>query len=86
MIKADIQIDIMKRIEEIKAARDAGKLNNLYPDAIDNYIENLKKIIDLYDNLDKTGQKSLLKLLKVIKDRYGNLDKAITKAIGDDPG
>lgn len=86
LIKSDIQIDIMKRIDDIRVAQAAGKLNHLYPDAIESYISDLKKFIDLYDNLDKSGQKTIIKHCKFLKERYDNLDKAISKAIGDGSG
>lgn len=87
LIKNDISLDILKRLDSISQGFETGKLDDwTESEKLNNYVADLKELMKLIEFTDKEGQDKLKKFLKKMRRDYNEFDKTLDKLLGAENG
>lgn len=86
LIKNDISLDILKKLDSISQGLETGKLDNIDIEKLNSYIVDLKELTKLIEFTNIKGQDKLKKFLKKMRRDYNEFDKTLEKLLGAENG
>ncbi len=86
LIKNDISLDILKKLDSISQGLENGKLDGIDIEKLNSYIADLKELMKLIEFTNIKGQDKLTKFLKKMRRDYNEFDKVLEKLLGAENG